>query len=179
MLRCWIRLANEEHQFDSDAFGSFGFTPQAPHKSGTGMSDNLFSRSFLLSSWAKEYAAYCASGEDAVLLTKLQHWAERANHKETSAEKAFIQTFFVDVFGYSTAGTQAKADGYNLFPQFPVAKAGQGGGTGEADLAIGWFGLADIPQTPQALCEFKDDRSGLDAAQNRKGNDRSRLTRSR
>lgn len=137
------------------------------------MSDNLFSRSFLLSSWAKEYAAYCASGEDAVLLTKLQHWAERANHKETSAEKAFIQTFFVDVFGYSTAGTQAKAEGYNLFPQFPVAKAGQGGGTGEADLAIGWFDLADIPQTPQVLCEFKDDSSGLDAAQNRKGNDRS------
>jgi len=76
---------------------------------------------------------------------------------------------------YSTAGTQAKSEGYNLFPQFPVAKAGQGGGTGEADLAIGWFGLADIPQTPQALCEFKDDRSGLDAAQNRKGNDRSRV----
>lgn len=137
------------------------------------MSDNLFSRSFLLSSWVKEYAAYCASGEDALLLTKLQHWAERANHKETSAEKAFIQTFFVDIFGYSAAGSQAKADGYNLFPQFPVVKAGQGGGTGEADLAIGWFGLADIPQTPQVLCEFKDDRSGLDVAQNRKGNDRS------
>lgn len=32
--RCWIRLANEEHQFDSDAFGSFGFAPQALRKSG-------------------------------------------------------------------------------------------------------------------------------------------------
>ena len=137
------------------------------------MSEPLFSRSFLLSSWSKDYAAYCASGEDNALSTRLRHWTERDSHKETSAEKAFIQTFFADIWGYSSAGSQAKTEGFNLYPQFKVAKAGQGGGTGEADLAIGWFGMADIPPTPQVLCEFKDDRFGLDAAQNRKGNDRS------
>jgi hypothetical protein len=137
------------------------------------MNDTLFSRSFLLSAWASDYSAYCASGEDKVLLTRLQNWSERESHKETSAEKAFIQTFFTEVWGYNSAGAQAKNEGFNLYPQFKVAKAGQGGGTGEADLAIGWFGMADIPPTPQVLCEFKDDRSGLDAAQNRKGNDRS------
>ena len=54
------------------------------------MNDTLFSRAFLLSSWASDYSAYCASGEDKALLTRLQHWSERESHKETSAKKAFI-----------------------------------------------------------------------------------------
>jgi hypothetical protein len=48
--------------------------------------------------------------------------------------------------------------------------AGQSGGTGFADLALGHFGGDGVPQV---LCEFKDIRSGLDARQARKGNTRS------
>jgi len=51
-----------------------------------------------------------------------------------------------------------------------VARAGQSGGTGFADLALGNFSRDGIPQV---LCEFKDIRSGLDARQLRKNNDRS------
>ncbi|MEG4264574.1 Eco57I restriction-modification methylase domain-containing protein [Microcoleus sp. Pol11C1] len=63
--------------------------------------------------------------------------------------------------------------GYQLFPQYPVARAGQGGGTGSADLGIAWFENPGLADTLQVACEFKDVRSGLDAPQNRKGNDRS------
>ncbi|WP_160167677.1 Eco57I restriction-modification methylase domain-containing protein [Methylomonas sp. MK1] len=68
---------------------------------------------------------------------------------------------------------QSKTMGYTLEQQFPINKAGQNGGQGKADLALGWFGNSELPNTPQVLCEFKDVRSGLDKPQNRKGNDRS------
>src|SRR5206468_12434472 len=57
-------------------------------------------------------------------------------------------------------------------PKYRIQEEGAGGGSGEADLALGWFRgtLADVPQV---LCEFKDIRSALDARQNRKGNTRS------
>jgi Eco57I restriction-modification methylase/N-6 DNA Methylase len=54
-----------------------------------------------------------------------------------------------------------------------VAGAGQGGGTGAADLAMGWWRRDGVTEIAQVLCEFKDIRSGLDAPQHRKGNDRS------
>lgn len=137
------------------------------------MDNNLFSPSFLLTIWAKDYAAYCAGSLDAELLQKIQNWADKSTQKETSAENSFISSFFTELWGYSASGQQDKNEGFTLYPKFPVKKAGQGGNTGLADLALGWFGTPDTPPTPQVLCEFKDDRSGLDDAQNRKVNDRS------
>lgn len=61
--------------------------------------------------------------------------------------------------------------GYTLAPQFAIQQAGQKGGVGKADLAMGWFDHETA--VPQILCEFKDTRSGLDAKQNRRGNNRS------
>ena len=133
----------------------------------------LFSNAFLFAVWAKDYAEYSANGQDNRLLEKLKHWAEKDFQQETVSESSFIHTFFVDLWGYSLSGVQAKTLGYTVEPQFPINKAGQNGGQGKADLALGWFGNPEFPSTPQVLAEFKDVRSGLDQPQHRKGNDRS------
>lgn len=133
----------------------------------------LFTDSFLRSVYASEIAAFRSSGEDARLRERMLSWAARDFQKETTAEAGFIDVFFRQTWGYWAAGERAKAEGYTLYPQFPVGSAGQGGGTGQADLALGHFGREDIAGTPQVLCELKDVRSGLDAPQRRKGNDRS------
>ncbi|MBA3810404.1 MAG: Eco57I restriction-modification methylase domain-containing protein, partial [Caulobacteraceae bacterium] len=128
------------------------------------------SRAFLQSELALDYRAY-ADEVDAELLARLTAWDERPPLKETSAEGAFTQTFFVDTWGYGDAGRVEKSS-VTLIPKFRVTGEGAGGGSGEADLALGWF-AGDPAATPQVLCEFKDIRSGLDAPQNRKGSTRS------
>lgn len=133
----------------------------------------LFTDSFLRSVYASEIAEFRHSGEDARLRERLLAWANRDFQKETSAEAAFIDVFFRQTWGYWGAGERARSEGFTLYPQFPIGGAGQQGGTGQADVALGYFGHDDIPATPQVLCELKDVRSGLDAPQRRKGNDRS------
>ncbi|MDX5332140.1 MAG: Eco57I restriction-modification methylase domain-containing protein [Caulobacteraceae bacterium] len=118
-----------------------------------------------------EFKAYTESGEDPVLLERLRAWSTRLKRKETSAEGAFTQTFFVETWGYGDAGRVAP-DEVTIYPKLRIPDVGAGGGMGEADLALGWFdgGPAAIPQV---LCEFKDIRSALEAPQARKGNTRS------
>lgn len=134
---------------------------------------SLFSSSFLLSCWAQDYANYCNNGEDERLFTVLKNWADKGFQKEAASEGGFIQAFFISLWGYRRSGEQEKSSGYTLEQQFAINKAGQNGGSGKADAALGWFGSTELPPTPQVLCEFKDIRSGLEAKQNRKGNDRS------
>jgi hypothetical protein len=131
----------------------------------------LFSISLLASCWAQESRDFQASAEAKVLLERLKNWNERRKLKETATDTAFITLFFRDIWGYALQGESAA--GYQCHPQFPISRAGQTGGVGQADLALGRFGQAGMPDIPQALCEFKDMRSGLDERQNRKGNDRS------
>ena len=127
-------------------------------------------RAFLRAELGLEYRAY-DDADDAVLLARLTAWSERLQLKETSAEGAFTQTFFVDTWGYGEAGRTEPAN-VTLFPKLRIPGEGAGGGMGEADLALGWFG--DNPAAvPQVLCEFKDIHTDLDATQNRKGNTRS------
>lgn len=133
----------------------------------------LFSHAFLMSCWSADYAAYCTGDADTQLLASLKNWAEKDFQKETGAEGGFLDVFFVELWGYARSGKQEKAAGYTLAQQFAIEKAGQNGGVGKADAAMGWFGASTLPDTPQILCEFKDIRSALDAKQNRKGNDRS------
>ncbi|MBV9061379.1 MAG: Eco57I restriction-modification methylase domain-containing protein, partial [Alphaproteobacteria bacterium] len=135
--------------------------------------NSFVSRSFLRSVWGAEYETFKGSPEEAYLRETLRLWSERKDLKETSAEAAFLQTFFVELWGYTQAGQQEKALGFTLHPKYPVKTAGEKGGTGEADLAIGWFDNPNLPATPQVLCEFKDIKSDLDAPQKRKGNARS------
>jgi hypothetical protein len=135
----------------------------------------LFTDSFLRAIWGADYQDYIDTGADDALLTRLKHWSEKEFQKETKAEQAFVQIFFGDTWGYTVSGLNAQKDGYTCAPKLAIEKAGQKGGTGEADLALGMFGLEaqGIAPTPQVLCEFKDILSGLDSPQNRKGNNRS------
>jgi hypothetical protein len=133
---------------------------------------SLFTVGFLAGAFADEYAIYKES-VDAALLDRLQHWHSRWRQKETSAEQNFIRTFFQETWRYVSNGSKGDVPGYQLFPQYPIARAGQTGGTGFADLGIAWFENPDVADTLQVACEFKDIRSGLDAPQRRKGNDRS------
>lgn len=128
-------------------------------------------RAFLRSELGLEYKAYTQSSEDAVVLERLKAWAGRRVRKETAAEGAFTQTFFVETWGYGDEGRVGASD-VTLNPKLRIPDAGAGGGMGEVDLALGWFGVGAAP-TPQVLCEFKDIRSALDAPQARKGNTRS------
>lgn len=84
-----------------------------------------------------------------------------------------MDVFFRQMWGYRANGEGQAASGFTRFPKYKIAGAGQTGGTGEADLALGCFDREGVPPTPQVLCEFKDIRSNLDARQNRKGNTRS------
>ena len=133
----------------------------------------IFAPSFLHSNWSSEYEDYCQFGEDERLLDKLQVWSNKQFQKETSAETALIQTFFTDLWGYQLSGVSDNEFGHTLEQQYPVEKAGQGGGVGKADAAMGWFGSNTLSKAPQVLCEFKDIRSDLDKPQQRKGNNRS------
>lgn len=132
----------------------------------------LFTDGFLSGVFSDEYAFF-KENLDSTLLERLQHWHRRGAQKETSEEQNFIRSFFQDTWGYVSNGSKGDVLGYQLFPQYPIRKAGQGGGTGQADLGIAWFQRPGVADTLQVACEFKDIRSGLDVLQKRKGNDRS------
>ena len=130
----------------------------------------LLDDTFLRAQWAAEFDTFQASSVSTELFARLRAWAGRDRLNERSSEAAFIQRFFVETWSYRQQGEDTP--GYSCHPQRDVAGAGQTGGTGQADLALGRFG-AGGDAVPQILCEFKDIRSGLDAKQARKGNTRS------
>ena len=130
-------------------------------------SRSFVSRAFLQSIYDSEFKAWLADEFDARLLERLRAWDATKKQTETQDEAAFIQTFFEEVWGFAATGRAGDKD-HSIIPKFAIGGAGARGGSGEADLALGWFqGIADA--VPQVLCEFKDIRSALDAKQNRKG----------
>lgn len=133
-------------------------------------SRSFVTRAFLRAEFDLDFRAYAAE-HDADLLKRLRDWDGRPPLSETQAEGAFIQTFFVDTWGYGDAGRVAPED-HTIIAKFLVPGEGAGGGPGEADIALGWFRNRK-DATPQVLGEFKDIRSKLDAKQNRKGSTRS------
>lgn len=136
----------------------------------------LFSDAYLRAAFANEYAQFQGSEEERALIKTLQNWQDRASTlTETQEEGAFLDTFYKQLWGFYANGETKAGEGFTRYPKYRIDGAGQSGGSGEADLALGWFGREDdnIPPTPQVLCEFKDIRSNLDARQNRKGNTRS------
>lgn len=136
--------------------------------------NSFISKSFLRSVWELEYTAFKESEEEAILDDCLRRWSSRKDLRETFAEAAFIEEFFRDTWGYAQTGQLGAEDGaFTLWPRFPIPGAGEKGGTGAADLAIGFFRNDVRSPVPQVLCEFKDIRSDLDATQKRKGNNRS------
>lgn len=139
----------------------------------TGLQNSFISKSFLRSIWAHEYETFKDSPEEAELIERLRRWAARGSQKETTAQSALLQEFFGATWGYIQAGQAGGETNYSLFPAFPVAGAGQRGGMGEADAALGFFTPDEASPVPQVLVEFKDIKSALDAPQKRKGNSRS------
>jgi len=132
----------------------------------------MVENAFLRAQWQEEYEKFIASPESTALQDRLNAWADREVLKETESEAAFIQRFFVETWGYALQGASKDTVLYTCRPQFAVDGAGQTGGKGAADLALGNFGVG-ADGVPQVLSEFKDIRSGLDSPQKRKGNDRS------
>lgn len=133
----------------------------------------LLDAAYLRSVWAKAYDEFKESPENEALHTRLKNWAAKDWQKETASENAFIEVFFKHTWGYHSSGEGDKKCGFTLHPQFPVKRAGQRGGTGEADIALGNFGLGNTAGIPQVLGEFKDDRSGLDKPQTSRPNERT------
>lgn len=134
-------------------------------------SRSFITRAYLRSALDIEFQAYCESEADSLLLARLSDWDRRLKLSEKQAETAFIQTFFVDIWGYGETG-RVGVDEHTLIPKLRIGGEGAGGGSGEVDLAAGWF-KGRLDATPQLLCEFKDIRSALDAKQNRKGDNRT------
>jgi len=135
--------------------------------------NSFITKQFLRSVWALDYKAFQGSEEERLLDERLTRWSERKDLKETSAEAAFIEEFFRDTWGYVQSGQIGAEKNFTLWPKFSVPGAGERGGRGEADLAIGYFAKDASSIIPQVLCEFKDIKSDLDAPQKRKGNNRS------
>lgn len=135
---------------------------------------SIFSDDYLVSTWASEYETYRQSGSDAALLARLQNWDQRdPKLSETQTEAAFIRVFFEELWGFWPTGSREASQGFCMVSQSKVAGAGQTGGVGAADLALGWYGRPGMTPVDQVLCEFKDVGSALDAPQRRKGNTRS------
>ncbi|WP_368184627.1 DNA methyltransferase [Aestuariibius sp. HNIBRBA575] len=137
------------------------------------LQNSFISKSFLRSIWAHEYETFKDSQEEADLFERLKRWAARGVQKETTAQSALLQEFFGTTWGYVQDGQEGGEQNYSLYPAFPVAGAGQRGGTGEADAGLGHFTPNEKSPIPQVLVEFKDIKSALDAPQKRKGNTRS------
>ena len=133
----------------------------------------LFNSAYFRSVWAKDYEEFKNSPEAEALHVRLKNWAVKEWQKETASESAFIDVFFKQTWGYFSSGERDKESGFTLQQQYPVKGAGQKGGTGKADIALGYFGRKDMEEIPQVMGEFKDDRSGLDKPQANRPNDRS------
>jgi hypothetical protein len=133
----------------------------------------LFTDDYLFAHFEDEYQVYSASRDESVRQV-LGEWNERDKSlTETQLNAQFVQRIFQQLWGYWGTGTTGAVPGYTLLPEYPVEGAGQSGGTGKADLALGHFAHPQFSDLPQVLCEFKDIKSGLDSPQNRKGNNRS------
>lgn len=126
--------------------------------------NSFLSPTFLRSVWGYDYEAFKGTPEEKALEVRLSRWAARADLKETSAEAALIEEFFRKTWDYHQSG-QVDGETWHSYPQYPVKGAGQKGGYGEADLALGYFSGNGSDAVPQVLCEFKDVKSSLDAPQ--------------
>ena len=135
--------------------------------------NSFISKSFLRSVWSHEYETFKDTQAEIELFDRLKRWVARGAQKETTAQSALLQEFFGTTWGYVQDGQEGGEQNYSLYPAFPVAGAGQRGGTGEADAGLGHFTSNEKSPIPQVLVEFKDIKSALDAQQKRKGNTRS------
>jgi len=132
----------------------------------------FITKQFLKSVWAIDYAAFRGSAEETELLERLRRWSLRQDLRERAAQAAFIEEFFRQTWGYVQAGQAGAEAAFSIHPDFAVRQTDRRGQQ-FADAALGHFRAAGADDIPQVLCEFKDIRSGLDAPQRRKNDNRS------
>lgn len=132
----------------------------------------FITKQFLKSVWAVDYLAFRGSADETALLERLQRWSQRQDLRERAAQAAFIEEFFRQTWGYIQAGQAGAEAGFSIHPDFPVRQTARRAQQ-FADAALGRFLAGGADQVPQVLCEFKDIRSGLDAPQRRKNDNRS------
>jgi len=99
----------------------------------------LFSDEYLFSHWADEFDLYVERHDEGVHQVLTQWHNRDRNQTETQLEGQFVQNFFQNLWGYVGTGSQGSESEHTLVPQYPVKGAGQQGGTGKADLALGIF----------------------------------------
>ena len=128
----------------------------------------LLTEAFLRSVWGEDYEVFKDTAEERELLSRLDNWSRRRDLGETASEAPFVSTFFSSLWGYRGTGETA-SDTFTYRQQFPIAGAGQDGGIGRADLALGYFTGDDSRDVPQVVCEFKGVRGSLDTPQRRPG----------
>ena len=80
--------------------------------------NSFISKPFLRSLWALDYEAYKDTVEEKELIDMLHAWAKRSDLKETSAESAFIDSFFKSLWGYKQTGQNTEPE-FSLYPQIP------------------------------------------------------------
>jgi hypothetical protein len=134
---------------------------------------DFVSKSFLRSHWDLEYRAWHDSENEKGPGCSPRLMGRAHGFEGDFAESAFLDVFFRETWGHVQTGQRGSETGFSLYPKFAIPGAGANGGSGEADLAIGYFSKTAPGQIPQVLCEFKTIRSALDADQKRKGNTRS------
>ncbi len=118
--------------------------------------NSFISKAFLRSVWALEYEAYKDLEEESALTDRLFRWSARKDLRETSAEAAFIQEFFHDTWAYHQTGQAGTEEGiFTLWPKFAIAGAGERGGTGEADLAVGFFRKVAVNPIPKCFASLR------------------------
>jgi hypothetical protein len=101
------------------------------------MQEGFITRSFLRSVWALDYDAFKDSSDELALVDRLKRWSARTDLKETSAESALLEEFFVKTWGYVQPGQSGSEHAFTLYPKFSVPGAGANGGASEADAALG------------------------------------------
>jgi hypothetical protein len=112
---------------------------------------SLLSDAYLRAVLDKEFREFKTSAAEGALLEKLEKWSKKKFQKETSAEIAFVNLFFEEIWGYTQSG-KTHGPEFTCSPKYAIPGAGAGGGSGEADAALGIFGASDVPaKAPFAL----------------------------
>jgi hypothetical protein len=100
---------------------------------------SFLSRTYLQSMLDFEFRDYLGKGTDDFVLAKLRQWNGRdKSQSETQAESAFVQVFFVELWGHGLSGAGHEAD-HTIVPKYAIEGGSGAGNKGAADLALGWF----------------------------------------
>ena len=118
-----------------NSFGTFMFDDRA----------SFLSRPYLQSMLDFEFRDYLDMGQDGVVLSKLKQWNARDKKQtETQAENAFVQVFFVDLWGNGLSGA-GHEDNHTLFPRYAV-EGGSGSSNKQVENAIAVLRQIGMPR---------------------------------